>query len=242
MEDMELINLWKSYGKTLEESLSLNRKNAEDITRMKVKSLLSSMRPVKVFAVVVGTHSGAIPGGAVKGVYSFATLSFDRCRRGQHSLFAVVVHANPLILIQQVEIDEPILLTQERRNEVVHHMGSTDFTLTITALDDVLLEQIHASKRKHGPVHCSGAGYGRLPAGLWLFRNISFANREKWSKPFSMVGMDAADEIDEMLEPVVTIRNFTVFMQSPAKERPLREILYLFTKINHVWVPFCLLL
>ncbi|WP_315823182.1 sigma-70 family RNA polymerase sigma factor [Paraflavitalea speifideaquila] len=54
MEDVEIMNLWKSYDKRLQESLVLNRKNTEEITRMKVQSFLYSMRPIKVFTVLVG--------------------------------------------------------------------------------------------------------------------------------------------------------------------------------------------
>src|SRR5674476_792179 len=54
MEDIEIINLWKSYDKKLNENLLLNRKNAEDITKLKVRSFLASMKPLKIFTIVVG--------------------------------------------------------------------------------------------------------------------------------------------------------------------------------------------
>ena len=40
MEEQDIMQLWKSYSVKLDESLQLNRKNAEDITRMKVQSFL----------------------------------------------------------------------------------------------------------------------------------------------------------------------------------------------------------
>ena len=52
MEDTEIINLWKSYDKKLEENLLFNKKNAEDITKIKVQSFLSSMKPMKIFIVL----------------------------------------------------------------------------------------------------------------------------------------------------------------------------------------------
>src|SRR5665648_603240 len=54
MEDTEIINLWKSYDKKLEENLRFNKKNAEDITKIKVQSFLSSMKPMKIFIVLAG--------------------------------------------------------------------------------------------------------------------------------------------------------------------------------------------
>ena len=54
MEDIEIINLWKSYDKKLEENLQFNKKNAEDITKIKVQSFLSSMKPMKIFIILAG--------------------------------------------------------------------------------------------------------------------------------------------------------------------------------------------
>ena len=54
MQDTELINLWKSYDKKLEENLLFNKKNAEQITELKVQSLLASMRPTKIFTIIIG--------------------------------------------------------------------------------------------------------------------------------------------------------------------------------------------
>ena len=53
MEDTEIINLWK-LTKKLDESLVLNRKNAEDITKIKVRSFLESMKPLKIFTMLIG--------------------------------------------------------------------------------------------------------------------------------------------------------------------------------------------
>ena len=188
MEDMELINLWKSYGKTLEESLSLNRKNAEDITRMKVKSLLSSMRPVKVFAIVVGLIWVLFLVALLKGVYSIATPFFLIAAGAQAALtlFAVVVYVYQLILIQQVEIDEPILLTQEKLAKL---KSSTIWVPRILFLQLPLWTMFYWNKSmlQNGNMILYIiqvlVTVGFLVLAIWLFRNISFANRDKkWFK------------------------------------------------------------
>jgi hypothetical protein len=69
MEETELINLWKSYDKKLEESLSLNRKNAEEITKMKVQSFLISMKPLKIFTLLVGIVWVGVGSGIVTNLF-----------------------------------------------------------------------------------------------------------------------------------------------------------------------------
>jgi hypothetical protein len=45
MEENQLLALWESYDRKLSQNLVLNRQNAEEITKIKVKSLLSEMQP-----------------------------------------------------------------------------------------------------------------------------------------------------------------------------------------------------
>ena len=54
MENAEIIALWKSYDQKLETNLALNRKNAQDVTQIKVRSFLLSMSPIKLFTVLIG--------------------------------------------------------------------------------------------------------------------------------------------------------------------------------------------
>ena len=54
MDDFELVNLWKSYDGKLTEALSVNRRNTLALTRLKIKSQLSEIKPMKWFAIVVG--------------------------------------------------------------------------------------------------------------------------------------------------------------------------------------------
>ena len=61
MENRILCSSGNLYSVKLDESLQLNRKNAEIITRMKVQSFLFSMRPLKkYFAIVVGVAWGVV--------------------------------------------------------------------------------------------------------------------------------------------------------------------------------------
>ncbi|MGB4899528.1 MAG: hypothetical protein WBP00_02060, partial [Saprospiraceae bacterium] len=54
MHDTDLFQLWKSYDKKLEENLAINRQNTFEITKLKLKSHLLSMKPLKMFTIVLG--------------------------------------------------------------------------------------------------------------------------------------------------------------------------------------------
>ena len=54
MNENELKLLWQSANEKLEDNFKVNRVNAEDITKMKVQGFLSSMKPAKIFTLIVG--------------------------------------------------------------------------------------------------------------------------------------------------------------------------------------------
>ena len=54
MDENKLKELWQSTNDDLEQIILLNKKNTEDITNIKVQTLLSSMKPLKIFTIVVG--------------------------------------------------------------------------------------------------------------------------------------------------------------------------------------------
>lgn len=120
MEEKELINLWKSYDKKLEEHLLLNRKNTEDISKMKVKSFLISMKPWKLFALLVGLLWVGIGSVIITNLFLFAFSKISKFFLFSASIqliltaIAIVVYVYQLVLIQQVDISEPIVKTQQQ--------------------------------------------------------------------------------------------------------------------------------
>jgi hypothetical protein len=54
MEDRELQALWASYSQKIDENTALQRQNAVEISQLKAKSLLASVRPGKILGIVVG--------------------------------------------------------------------------------------------------------------------------------------------------------------------------------------------
>lgn len=116
MQESEILNLWKTYNKKLEENLVLNKKNAEEITRIKVKSFLSSMKPLKLFTILVGIMWVVFVDVIIFSQLQDANLFFLLSAGIQVVLTkaAIVIYIYQLILIHQVDISEPVVVTQLR--------------------------------------------------------------------------------------------------------------------------------
>lgn len=116
MQESEILNLWKIYNKKLEENLVLNKKNAEDITRIKVKSFLSSMKPIKLYTILVGIMWVVFVDVIIFSHLQDANLFFLLSAGIQVVLTkaAIVIYFYQLILIHRVDISEPVVATQLR--------------------------------------------------------------------------------------------------------------------------------
>jgi hypothetical protein len=116
MEDTEIINLWRSYGQKLEESLQLNKKNAEEITRLKVRSFMASMKPLKIFTIVVGIIWVGVVDLLIIKTFPVANWFFIISAGIQVLLtkLAIILYLYQLILIHQADISEPVLETQRK--------------------------------------------------------------------------------------------------------------------------------
>lgn len=120
MNELELKKLWQTTNDKLEESYVINKKNTEEITRMKVYSLLGSMKPIKIFALSVGILWVVIGGIALSSIYlnSFSEANkfflFSASIQVGLTAMALFVYLYQLITIYQVDITDPILRTQEK--------------------------------------------------------------------------------------------------------------------------------
>jgi len=188
MEDLDIINLWKSYNKKLDESLLLNRKNAEDITHMKVQSLLASMKPLKIFAMVVGIIWVGFVDVLIISLFHIAN-PFFLISAGVQSLLtalAIGVYLYQLILIHQADISEPILATQDK---LARLKSSTLWVARLLFLQLPVWTTFYWNK--------SMLENGNMVLyiiqiivtllftflAVWLFRNIRYENRnKKWFK------------------------------------------------------------
>ena len=119
MNELELKKLWQTTNEKLEESDILNRKNTEDITRIKVHGFLGSMKPIKIFTLLVGVVWVGLGAIILSHIYLYAFSEANKffliSATVQVALTAIAlwIYLYQLITIYQVEISDPILKTQK---------------------------------------------------------------------------------------------------------------------------------
>lgn len=120
MNEIQLMELWQAANVKLENNISITRENIEDVTKMKVHTLLSSMKPVKVFAVITGIL------WVVFGIFvvaKFIMYEFDKISHWFifSAAFQILLTAIALLLyiyqtvhIYQANISDSIVKTQKK--------------------------------------------------------------------------------------------------------------------------------
>lgn len=119
MNELELKKLWQTNNEKLKESFVISNKNTEAITRLKVHDFLGSMKPIKIFTLLVGfvwvgfgtiflSHSY---------LYTFSEANkfflFSASIQIVLTAIALWIYLYQLITIYQVDITDPILKTQK---------------------------------------------------------------------------------------------------------------------------------
>lgn len=188
MNEKELKFLWQASNEKLEQSLVINKKNTEEITRMKVQSFLSSMKPTKFFALITGMGwvfaIGSLLVYLFVHAYEKVSLFFFLSATIQVVLtaIAIVIYLYQLILIYNTDFGEPVLDIQKRLSKL------KTSTLNVTRLLFLQLPvwtTFYLSK--------SMFVIDNLPLlvvqgiitilftaiAIWLFINIKYENRNK---------------------------------------------------------------
>lgn len=120
MNELEIKKLWQATNDKLEESIVINKNKTEDITRLKVHSILSSMKPIKIFTLIVGVLWVGIGLITLSSIYvnSFSEANkfflFSASIQVALTAMALFVYLYQLIMIYQVDITDPIIRTQEK--------------------------------------------------------------------------------------------------------------------------------
>jgi len=209
MEENQLLALWESYDRKLSQNLILHKQNAEEITKIKVKSLLSGMQPLKIFAVLIGIVWVGLLDVIIINVWSYATPIF-LISIGFHILLTKIsigVYLYQLVLIHLVDINEPILDAQEK---IANLRSSTIWITRILFLQLPAWTVFYWSKDLFQNINAFqisiivGIALGMAYLGIWLFRNIRFENRDKkWFK-FLLSGKewDPMMKAAELLEQI----------------------------------------
>ena len=120
MNENELKLLWQSATEKLESSLQVNKKNTDDITRLKAQNVLSSMKPIKIFTLVVGIlwviGLGIVLFNLFVNAYDKVSLFFLYSATTQVLLTAisVAVYVYQLVLINEIDFSGSVLTIQEK--------------------------------------------------------------------------------------------------------------------------------
>ena len=184
MQDIEILNLWKTFSHKLDESLLLNRQHAAEITTMKVHSILSSMKPLKIFAILLGIVWVGFVDVLIFNLWNMASPFFLVSAGIQVILtkLAIGIYLYQLILIQQVDINQPILATQET---LARLKSSTLWVARLLFLQLPVWTTFYWNESMliHGHVilyilQILVTGLFTFLA-IWLFLNIKYENRQK---------------------------------------------------------------
>jgi hypothetical protein len=184
MNEQQLKQLWQSSEKQMEELQWLSKKNTDDIIQLKTKSFLSSMKPTKIFTVVIGLLWVVLIDALI--VFSFRWASpYFLISAGIQVLLtkiAIGVYLYQLILIQQVDLSEPVLKSQERLAKL---KSSTLGVTRILFLQLPVWTTFYLSKSifENGNILLfiiqTVLTLSFTFVAVWLFLNIKYENRNK---------------------------------------------------------------
>jgi hypothetical protein len=116
MNENELKLLWQSSNEKLELNFAIGKKNTEEIVAIKTQNLLSSMKPIKIFTILVGILWVGFLDTLILNFFDIANLSFLISAGIQTLLtkLTIGVYVYQLVLIEKVDMSEPVLKSQER--------------------------------------------------------------------------------------------------------------------------------
>jgi hypothetical protein len=190
MNETDLKMLWQSATEKLEISLQVNKKNTDDITRLKAQNLLSSMKPIKIFTLIVGilwvTGLGIVLVNLF--VYSFDKVSlfflYSATIQVLLTAISVAFYIYQLVLINEIDFSGSVLTIQENVSKL------RISTLNVTRILFLQLpvwttfywnEKMFVAENWLFWILQGVASFSFTCAALWLFFNIKYENRyKKW--------------------------------------------------------------
>jgi hypothetical protein len=203
MEDTQLLNIWKSYDNRLQENLLLNKANAAQITQLKMKSLLVSMKPLKIVTIVIGLAWVCFVDYWIVKLFLVASPFFLVSAMMQVLLtkLAIGIYLYQLILIHHADVSEPILKIQEK---LARLKSSTLWVARVLFLQLPVWTTfyLHKGLLENGNVWLL-ALQGVVTCALtvlavWLFLNIRYENRDKKWFQFLFAGPEWTPIIKSM--------------------------------------------
>lgn len=188
MNETYLKELWMSANEKIETNFSLQRKNTDDITKLKIKSLLSSMKPYKVFTLMVGiiwvlTGAFIVTNIFIHGYDEVSPFFlYSAALQILLTAIAVFIYIYQIHTINNVDITKPVLETQK---QITGLRLSTLWSAKILFLQLPLWTTFYLSLTAIASgdltyILINGAITLLFTyAAIWLFRNIKIENKDK---------------------------------------------------------------
>ncbi len=217
MNELELKKIWQTSNEKLEKALAFNRINSSEISRLKVYHFISSMKPIKLFTLLVGLLWVGLGTIVLSHAYVYEldriNIFFILSATVQVGLTAIalLIYLHQLITIYQVDISEPILKTQKK---IASLKMSTLWVTRILFLqlplwttfwwNEVMLQEWNVFQW----LITGSVTLGFVLVAIWLFFNIKFENRDKkWFKLIFngkewtplMKSMELLEQLDEYM-------------------------------------------
>ena len=214
MQEIELKKLWQTSNEQLEKSLNVIAKQGDEIQELRLQSYLSSMKPIKIFTILIGiiwVGTGLYLLSHIY-IYGFEQANkfflFSGTIQILLTLIALIFYVFQLITIESIDVTEPVLKTQR---EIAKLKTSTLWVVRILFLQLPVWTTFYwnESMLQNGnwTLWIIQAVVTLLftYAAIWIFFNVKYENKDKkWfqlifkGKEWTplMKSMELLDEID----------------------------------------------
>jgi len=187
MEDMDLKQIWQQQQQQLAQALVVNKQNTGAIAQLQIQTLLTAMRPVKLFAVGVGILWILVLDGVLYKLFRFHYADsspfflYSALLQSLLIKLAIGVYLYQLTLIQRVDVGEPIVATQTR---LARLKISTLWVTRLLILQLPLWTTFYWNSAMLNNSNAWLVFQGVITllftaAAIWLFVNIRHKNRHK---------------------------------------------------------------
>lgn len=188
MNEVSIKDLWQSYNQRLEDTLIVHQKNTEDIGKLKVYTLLSSMKPAKIFTLIAG-FIWVLPLGFI--LINLFLFGYDKVSpfflysasfQVLLTAIAIGIYIYQLNLIYQIDYSSPVVQIQEKLCRLKIS------TLWVTRILFLQLPAWTTFYLTENTISNGSPGLQLLQAcitilftwlALWIFCNVKYENRHK---------------------------------------------------------------
>lgn len=192
MDIQELKLMWLSTHDKMEESMRINSKNEAEITKIKMTNFISSMKPIKIIALVIGVVWVVAIGSLLVSLIlnGWQELSlfflFSAILQVLLTAIAIIIYIRQIDLIHKMDFSESVVRIQYKLNSL---KTSTLNVTRILFLQLPLWTTFYWSENMFRNTDLFWLLFQAFVTlafaftALWLFFNIKFENRnKKWFK------------------------------------------------------------